>query len=508
MKRAHRAAIVVGSVSAAAAALMAAGIPAQAADAEAPDWQIVATVHYGAATNACGYSAVVALRTDDAWVFGGTNPGGPSSPTAENWDGKHWRASPLPPGLSGFIVAAAASSPRNVWAVGGSYALRWNGVKWSVARAWPQSGQLTSVAAINRDDVWVFGSSAFSGEASLGTWHYNGRDWIRATGLASAIYRASAVARHNIWGITVSPRGGWVAHYDGQAWERVRSADAALADTQLDNVLAVSRLSVWVSGITPLNGDNGRLVLAHWNGVRWKRFVSPWAVQQPERFASDGAGGIWIPVVSGGQDPATWMLHLSRAGLWTRVRLAAGPAAGVGVGDLALIPGTTSLWGSGGLLTTAGGDATIWAHLVLPVRWTASPGREDARASMAVGAGIVAGEIIREHPVQDHSPMVVVFPAAPDDRSAPAGSDPRQHSALDPRQARTRHEPVRHRALRRDRAARDQIAAAPARGPFWSVSPFWYRAPAWNQGPLRHRGIRNGASRKAGPGHDPDPDID
>jgi hypothetical protein len=364
MMRARRAAIVVGSASA--AAILATGIPARAAG--TPDWHIVAAVHYGAAANASGYSAVVALAKDDAWVFGGTNPGGASSPAAEYWNGAAWRSSRLPPGLSGFIVAAGASSASNVWAVGDGYALRWDGTRWSVARMWPQTGQLTSVAAINRNDVWVFGSPTFSGDPGLGAWHFNGRSWIRATGLARSVYRASAVARHDIWAVTLGPRGGWVLRYDGRSWKRVRSAAAALANTQLNNILAVSRTRVWVSGITPASGQSGRLVLARWDGSRWKRFVAPWTVQQPERFASDGAGGIWIPVVTAGADPGTWILHLSRAGRWTRTPVPAGSAVGVGVGDLALIPGTTSLWGSGGLLTATGGDATIWGHLAVPGR--------------------------------------------------------------------------------------------------------------------------------------------
>ncbi len=371
--------------------LITAGVAAQAAVASAPDWKIVATVHYGAGGNASGYSAVVALSKDAAWVFGGTNPGGVGSPAAEYWNGTRWRSSPLPPGLSDFLVAADASSASNVWAVGDGYVLRWNGTKWSVAKKWPQPGRLTSVAAISHDDVWVFGSSPFGGEVSLGTWHFNGRAWLRATGLANSIYRASAVARHDIWAITASAGGGEVAHYNGHTWKRVRSAAAALANTQLDDVLAASRTSVWVSGISPANGQHGRLVLGHWDGSRWKRFVAPWGVQQPERFASDGAGGIWIPVVTGGRDTATWILHLSRAGHWTRTPIAAGPAAGVGIGDLALIPGSTSLWGSGGLLTTAGGDATIWAHLVVAghsVRKTAEP------------PGVAA---VRAHAIQFHS---------------------------------------------------------------------------------------------------------
>jgi len=84
MKIARRAGVVLGSV-AAAVATMAASI---AAPAPRPAWQMATTVHYGPADNASGYSAVVAPTKDDAWVFGGTNPGGTSSPAAEHWDGR------------------------------------------------------------------------------------------------------------------------------------------------------------------------------------------------------------------------------------------------------------------------------------------------------------------------------------------------------------------------------------------------------------------------------------
>jgi len=382
MKLARRAGIAVGSIATAIATL-AAGMPARAVNVH--DWQIVTKVHYGSAGNASGYSAVVAPGTDDAWAFGGTNPGGPSSPTAEWWNGKRWQSWPLPRGLGGFIFAAAASSPTNVWAVAGGYALRWNGIRWAVAKTWDSSGQITSVAVVSRKDVWVFGSS-FSGEQGVGTWHYNGRTWLRlpaAAGVGASVYRASAVSQDNIWGITDSPHGGSVVHYNGTDWETAAAADAVLADTQLDDVLAVSRHNVWVSGTTPANAADGRLVLAHWNGRSWRRCASPWHVEQAERFATDGAGGVWIPVVTGGDVPATWMLHLSRTGAWTRAEIADGSGVGVGVGDLALIPRTTTLWGTGGLVTTSGGAAAIWDHGVVFEHLAARDRRTD-RAHFAI----------------------------------------------------------------------------------------------------------------------------
>jgi hypothetical protein len=401
MKAARRAGIVLGSISAAVVTL-AAGFPARAAD--APDWDIAAQVHYGPSANASGYSAVIAAAKDNAWVFGGTNPGGPSSPAAEHWNGRRWQAWRLPAGLNGFIVAAAASSASNVWAVGEGYVLRWNGAKWTVAKSWSQASGITSVAAISRSDVWVFGSSSFSGETGVGAWHYNGRTWARAGGTAAAIYRASALAPGNIWAITASSRGGAVVHYNGSAWSEVPAADSALPNTQLNDVLAASPGNVWVSGITPVNAAEGRLVLAHWNGKSWKRFVAPWPVQQAERFATDGTHGVWIPVVTGGNSPTTWILHLSHSGHWIRTQIAAGHGDGVGVGDLALIPGTTTVWGAGGLVTTIGGDAAIWDLGVLADHLAMRERHTPPDPSVLIGRGV-----IRVYLSAGNRPMVWVY---------------------------------------------------------------------------------------------------
>jgi hypothetical protein len=401
MKAARRAGVVLGSICAALVTL-AAGFPARADD--APDWDIAATVHYGPSGNASGYSAVIAAAKDNAWVFGGTNPGGPSTPAAEHWNGRRWQAWRLPAGLDGFITAAAASSASNVWAVGEGYALRWNGSRWSVAKSWGQADAITSVAAISRSDVWVFGSSSFSGEPSVGAWRYNGRTWARAGGIADAIYRASAVSASDIWAITVSPRGGAVVNYNGTTWSEVSAADAVLANTQLNDVLAASPSNVWVSGTSPANAAEGRLVLAHWNGKSWKRFVAPWLVQQTERFATDGVHGIWIPVVTGGTDPTTWILHLSHAGRWIRTEIAAGRGDGVGVGDLALVPRTTTVWGAGGLVTRMGGDAAIWDLGVLIDHLAAHERRPAPSPSVVIGRGV-----IRVYLTTGNHPIVWVY---------------------------------------------------------------------------------------------------
>ena len=319
-------------------------------------WRLAVVDHYGGPSNASGYSAVLAPGQHDAWVFGGTNPGAASRPVAEHWNGHGWRAVSLPAGLSSFISGASASAPASLWAVSsfGGYALRWDGASWSVARRWQPGAAPASIVAISPSDVWLFGVPGRGDSA--GTWNYNGRSWARAAG--PPILRASAVSRRDIWAITAAPDGGLVEHWDGSTWKRVPTG-SVLAGTQLDDVLAVSRYGVWIVGNSPAASPAGHVVLAHWNGRKWRRIEAPGRAL-PRRLSADGSGGVWVTATTLGAQTQSRLLHLSRSGRWTQADIAHG--LGNAVSELALIPGTSSEWGSGGFLTQSGGDAAIWLY--------------------------------------------------------------------------------------------------------------------------------------------------
>jgi hypothetical protein len=370
------AALATATLSAAlvSATLLSAGRPAALAQPPAPSpagslasdltvangsWRMITAGHYGSASNASGYSAAIAPARQDAWVFGGTNPGEASSPLAAHWNGRAWKMVALPGGLGSFISAASASGPANVWAVSafGGYALRWDGVRWSVARRWSPGAQATCVTAISPADVWLFGAPSH-GTRGTGTWHFDGRKWTSITGPNTAVYRASAVSARDIWAISAGPRGGSVEHWNGRGWHQIRTGPA-LADTQLEDVLATSRDSVWVIGSSPAADEDGHVVVAHWDGRSWQRHQAIGRVI-PRRVAADGRGGIWITAMSLGSQTQSRLLHLLKSGRWTQTVVAHG--LGNAISDLALIPGTRSLWGSGGFLTASGGEAAIWLH--------------------------------------------------------------------------------------------------------------------------------------------------
>ena len=329
-------------------------------------FRVAVRQHYGPAANASGYSVLVVTGARQAWAFGGTNPGGPSRPVAERWDGRTLTPSALPGGLAGFISDASAPAPNDIWAASeyGRYVLHWDGHHWHVARKW-RGGQLTGLIAISPGDVWTFGRMA-SGATGAGTWHLNGKSWQRVSGLAGSVYRASAVSRRDIWAIGASQDSQFILRYNGTAWRRLHIGHA-LAGVQATDILAISNRNVWVAGDREARSGAVSLVLAHWTGTRWTRLVSrvhAWA----GRLAPGPHGGVLMTATPTGASATGLILVASSRGWRATVIVHAG--LGSGISDAAMAPRTRSVWATGGILTRLGGDAAIWSG---PMR---RPGRD------------------------------------------------------------------------------------------------------------------------------------
>jgi len=348
--RLSRRASVVGACVCSVAMMLSMAAPAQAA---ATGWRLFFSHHYGAVANFSGYESVVSPGKADAWAFGGTalsGGTGPSgTPVAEHWNGRNWRGSALPRGLHDTIIAASAASPADVWAVThfGGYVLHWNGARWSLAKRLPGAGQLTGVTALSPSDVWVFGGGGFTG--GLGTWHFNGRTWRQWKGNANGLETAGALSPANIWAIggVVSP-ANTIMHFNGVSWRPVTAK--ALSGLQFQHISAFSHTDIWASATNMTSSSPGLLV--HFNGVRWTRVTLPWKVI-PGSIAADGHGGLWLAALG---SAGAFVVHRTASGRWSRTHV------GTFLFDLALIPGTTSMWGVGFTATGAsGGNAVIWA---------------------------------------------------------------------------------------------------------------------------------------------------
>lgn len=321
-------------------------------------WRIVFSHHYGGPAASQGYLAVTALGKRTAWVAGGAGGNGSLGtgfPVAARWHNGAWRAVRLPRGLSGSLGAISADSAKDAWTVSAldGYALHWNGTRWSVARRWRETGplarELTGVTALSPANVWVFGGpGAFPG---LGTWHFNGHSWRHVTSApADGIVKASALSATNMWAIgsASSPQDS-IVHYTGR-WRTVRAA--ALSGLQFNAIAAVGTHNVWALGTVRTNAFRPRLV--HLTSRGWTRMRVPWLVD-PIDLAQDGRGGLWMTAEN---RSGLFAIHKSAAGKWSRIRIRSNSA----LIRIALIPGTTSLWGAGDQKTTSGAKAAVWAH--------------------------------------------------------------------------------------------------------------------------------------------------
>ena len=317
-------------------------------------YRVLVSSHFGQPGNASGYSAIAVTGRRQAWAFGGTNPGGPSTPVAEHWNGTAMTPSALPPGLTGFISDASAPSATDIWAASeyGGYVLHWNGTRWSLAKRWG-GGVITGLTAVSADDVWIFG--AVAGGNGTGTWHFNGRSWRRVAGTAGTIYRASAASRHDIWAITTGTKADSVLRYDGKRWRPVHTG-RVLAGVAASDILATSNRDVWVLG-DEVSGNSIRLVLAHWNGARWTR-ISTGVAAFAGRLSAGTHGTVLVTATPGDASAAGLILQVNADG--RRRVTAIRSSLGSGVSAVAVVRGTRLLLASGGVLTRLGGDAVIW----------------------------------------------------------------------------------------------------------------------------------------------------
>ena len=324
-------------------AVAAAFTPAHAATGST-GWRVVLTQHFGAAANTSAYETVAATGVGDAWVFGGTSvtlggPAGTGRPVAEHWTGAKWTPSALPTGLVGDVSASAALSGTSVWAVNESGSanasiLHWSGTSWSVAGSLPgtSTGVATAMLAFSDTDVWAFGNPGNA--AGTGTWHYNGSTWTRLTGIARGITTAAAVSPTDIWAIgSTSVPEDTLLHFNGSTWQPVTAP--VLSGQGFSAVLALPKDNVWAIARVTTNTH-----LVHLSGGKWSRVQLPWTFSYASTLVSDGSGGFWF---IGYAAARTWVVHRTSAGALSRTELAGHPA----LLGLALVPGTTSLWGAG-----------------------------------------------------------------------------------------------------------------------------------------------------------------
>jgi hypothetical protein len=326
-------------------------------------WVLELNQHFGSPGNAAGYSAIL-LAHGRLWVFGGTNPGGQSSPVIASFADQRWRTARLPGRLSDFITDASAPGPSDIWAISsyGRYVLHFDGTRWRLVKRWDRAGSFSDIVATSPRSAWVFGTSAY-GYGSLGAWQYNGRSWLPLTGVASHIYRASAVSSRDVWAIEAGHSTDGVLRFDGRSWRRER-VSKAISAIRWNDILAKSVHNVWLAGNESAK-YHYRLVLAHWNGKRWAMIVTRMSALAGQ-LADAGANRVLVTATSSALLPTGLIVLVTNTGRITSSTIAS--SFGAGISDAVYEARTAAIWASGATLTRLGGDAAVWKRTIAAAR--------------------------------------------------------------------------------------------------------------------------------------------
>jgi hypothetical protein len=257
----------------------------------------------------------------------------------EHWNGSQWVAVPSPnasQATASTLVAVAAVSSSNVWAVGnyqvaGQYQWEtliehWNGTRWSIvpspSSSHGQKSFLNAVAAISANNIWAVG---YSENTQLAPYdlplieHYNGVSWTMvsapypAPSQYSSLYSLAVVSANDIWAAgytnenTLGQNGtALIEHWNGTKWNLISNPVAGSATT-LYGLASTSSSNVWAVGYVSNGTSLDEPLTEHWNGTSWSIVFPPHPGQTGLLFGLSTAGGtFWAagaysasPLVSG-----------------------------------------------------------------------------------------------------------------------------------------------------------------------------------------------------------------
>ncbi len=207
---------------------------------------------------------VAATSAADAWAVGFTGRG----PLVLHWDGTAWTRTQLPATVERRVMAVdavAATSLASAWAVirfrTGNFPrlMHWNGSQWGVV-VMPDFGVrygLYSVAATSARNVWAVGSGVIL--------HWNGRRWTCAS-IRNTLFAVSTSSADNAWAVGGGGGQAVALHWNGHTWKQEVLTPTPRRVYFLQGVAAVPRSGrAWAVGST--ESTDTKTLMLHWNGT-------------------------------------------------------------------------------------------------------------------------------------------------------------------------------------------------------------------------------------------------
>lgn len=259
-------------------------------------WQLFHSPSPSGADNVL--EAVHSVSASNVWAVGyDLNANLVHKALIEHWNGKAWRTVPAKQvgTLDNDLWGVTALGPRDVWAVGnentGKFMFRplvehWNGKAWSVVptpspKLTGTGASLFGVAATSPRDIWAVGNydtgnNVFKPLAE----HWNGKRWTRVAVTApgsAELNRISMLSPNNGWAVGSRMVGSatktLIEHWNGKHWSVVKSP--ALKSASLVDVKALAPNLAWAVGNRTLANGSPRTLIERWNGRSWTVVASP-----------------------------------------------------------------------------------------------------------------------------------------------------------------------------------------------------------------------------------------
>jgi hypothetical protein len=251
-------------------------------------FKVVTTPNENQSNNAL--VAASASSSKDIWAVG---------ESTIHFDGTKWTAFPAPfiDGLDNFLTGVVDVSPTLAWAVGNvsegenpfqQVIEQWDGKEWSVFPGpnFPPNSQaaLFGMASTSANDIWAVGSLVTDVAGFNLFEHWDGTAWtattIQAPPAGGALLGVSADATNDAWAVGFKGANGqtFAMHWNGSKWNDVATPNVTKGTNRLEAVLALSPNNAWAVGyFTPANADREprRTLILHWDGKTWKVVPSP-----------------------------------------------------------------------------------------------------------------------------------------------------------------------------------------------------------------------------------------
>ena len=261
-------------------------------------------------TTAGQFDAVTAISADDAWAVGQKAYGSESFLIA-HWNGHTWATFPGPVLRRSAVLAdVAASSARNVWAVGAvsspdgsrTLILHFNGARWSRVLSPDPSDPagLYSVTVSRSGAAWAVGSSfpRKGGEDPL-VLGLTGRKWREEPlqpsasnpGLtATSLDTVAAGSADSAWAVGQGPPGYFITFVRWHAKHWLVTGSSGIENGYLQALALAPHGQVWAVGRV----GAGPLIMRY-SRSSWRRERTP-----------ESARGAWLNSVAVSRDGAAW----------------------------------------------------------------------------------------------------------------------------------------------------------------------------------------------------------